>query len=199
MTFSFSCDIIDNVRRGKGQSGDTASADILENLIFGGIIMTIKNILNAFVKAMATIDIDVIYELYSTHSGHYDGYVEIPALRVSLYYNGEIAVNGYLYGYEECTEQSEENAGLNLYELITNEMEAHGLVFKSEIEGVKKSMLQSKATADGIIFHDDLFDSLFTAEELAECREKSRAEAHRAYKMFKTWLERLRACKVVAD
>lgn len=161
--------------------------------------MTIKNILNAFIKAMATIDIDVTYELYSTHSGHYDGYVEIPALRVSLYYNGEIAVNGYLYGYEECTEQSEENAGLSLYELTTSEMEKHGLVFKSEIEDAKRSMLQSKAEADGIIFKNDLFDSLFTAEELAECREKSRAEARRAYKMFKTWLERLKTCRVVAD
>lgn len=161
--------------------------------------MTIKNILNAFIKAMATIDIDVTYEMYSAHSGHYDIYKEIPALYITLYYNGNVAVSNYLYGYDECTEQSEESAGLNLYELITNEMETHGLVFKSEIEGVKKSMLQSKATADGIIFHDDLFDSLFTAEELAECREKSRAEAHRAYKMFKTWLEHLRACKVVAD
>ena len=161
--------------------------------------MTIKNILNAFTKAMATIDIDVTYKLYSAHSGHYDGWEEIPALYITLYYNGEMAVSDYLYGYEECTEQSEENAEANLFSLITSEMEIHGLVFKSEIEGVKKSMLRNKATADGIIFHDDLFDGLFTAEELAENRERDKAEAHRAYKRFKTWLERLKACKVVAD
>ena len=78
-------------------------------------------------------------------------------------------------------------------------MEIHGLVFKSELEGVEKSMLRNKATADGIIFHDDLFDSLFTAEELAENWERDKAEAHRAYKWFKACFERLKACKVVAD
>ena len=161
--------------------------------------MTIKSILNAFIKAMATIDIDVTYELYSAHSGHYDSWEEIPALYVTLYYNGETAVSDYLYGYEERTEQSEENAEANLYSLIFDEMELHGLVFKSEIEGVKKSMLRNKATADGIIFRDDLFDSLFTAEELAENRERDKAEAHRAYKRFKACFERLKACKVVAD
>ena len=161
--------------------------------------MTIKSILNAFIKAMATIDIDVSYEMCSAHSGHYDGWEEIPALYISLYYNGEVAVSDYLYGYEECTEQSEENSESNLYSLISNEMEIHGLVFKSELEGVKKSMLRNKAEADGIIFHDDLFDSLFTAEELAENRERDKAEAHRAYKRFKAYFERLKACKVVAD
>ena len=161
--------------------------------------MTIKSILNAFIKAMATIDIDVTYELHSAHSGHYDGWEEIPALYITLYYNGDAAVSDYLYGYEECTEQSEENSEANLYSLISNEMELHGLVFKSEIEGIKKSMLRNKATADGIIFHDDLFNSLFTAEELAENRERDKAEAHRAYKRFKACFERLKACKVVAD
>ena len=161
--------------------------------------MTIKNILNEFIKAMGNIGINVTYEMYSAHSGHYDGWEEIPALYISLYYNGEIAVSDYLYGYEECTEQSEENAESNLYSLISNEMELHGLVFKSEIEGVKKSMLRNKATADGIIFHDDLFDGLFTAEELAENRERDKAEAHKAYKRFKACFERLKACKVVAD
>ena len=110
-----------------------------------------------------------------------------------------MAVSDYLYGYEECTEQSEENAEANLYSLITSEMEIHRLVFKSELEGVKKSMLRNKATADGIIFHDDLFDSLFTAEELAENRERDKVEAHRAYKRLKAWFERLKAYKVVAD
>ena len=161
--------------------------------------MTIKNILNEFTKAMTNVGIDVTYEMCSAHSGHYDGWEEIPALYISLYYNGDVAVSDYLYGYEECTEQSEENAEANLYSLISNEMEIHGLVFKSELEGVKKSMLRNKATADGIIFHDDLFDGLFTAEELAENRERDKAEAHRAYKRFKTWLEHLKACKVVAD
>ena len=161
--------------------------------------MTIKSILNAFIKAMATININVTYELYSAHSGHYDGWEEIPALYISLYYNGDVAVSDYLYGYEECTEQSEENAEANLYSLITSEMEIHGLVFKSEIEGMKKAMLRNKATADGIIFRDALFDSLYTAEELAENRERDKAEAHRAYKRFKIWLEHLKACKVVAD
>ena len=161
--------------------------------------MTIKSILNAFIKAMATIGIDVTYELYSAHSGHYDGWEEIPALYITLYYNGEMAVSDYLYGYEECTEQSEENAESNLYSLITSEMEIHGLVFKSEIEGVKKAMLRNKAEADGIIFKDDIFDSLFTAEELAEEREREKAEAHRAYKRFKACFERLTAYKVVAD
>ena len=161
--------------------------------------MTIKNILNAFTKAMTNVGIDVTYEMYSAHSGHYDGWEEIPALYISLYYNGEIAVSDYLYGYEECTEQSEENAESNLYSLITSEMEIHGLVFKSEIEGVKKAMLRNKAEADGIIFKDDLFDSLYTAEELAEEREREKAEARRAYKRFKACFERLKACKVVAD
>ena len=161
--------------------------------------MTIKNILNAFIKAMATIDINVTYEMCSAHSGHYDGWEEIPALYISLYYNGDVAVSDYLYGYEECTEQSEENAEAKLYSLISNEMELHGLVFKSEIEGVKKAMLRNKAEADGIIFKDDLFDSLYTAEELAEEREREKAEAHRAYKRFKACFERLKACKVVAD
>ena len=161
--------------------------------------MTIKNILNEFIKAMATIDIDVTCELYSAHSGHYDGWEEIPALYISLYYNGDVAVSDYLYGYEECTEQSEENAESNLYSLISNEMELHGLVFKSEIEGVKKAMLRNKAEADGIIFRDDIFDSLYTAEELAEEREREKAEAHRAYKRFKACFERLKAYKVVAD
>ena len=161
--------------------------------------MTIKNILNEFTKAMATVGIDVTYEMYSAHSGHYDGWEEIPALYITLYYNGETAVSDYLYGYEECTEQSEENAEANLYSLITSEMEIHGLVFKSELEGVEKSMLRNKATADGIIFHDDLFDGLFTAEELAESRERDKAEAHRVYKRFKACFERLKACKVVTD
>ena len=161
--------------------------------------MTIKSILKAFIKAMATIGIDVTYEMYSAHSGHYDGWEEIPTLYISLYYNGEVAVSDYLYGYEECTEQSEENSEASLYSLISNEMELHGLVFKSEIEGVKKSMLRNKAMADGIIFHDDLFDSLFTAEELVENRERDKAEAHRAYKRFKACFERLKAYKVVAD
>ena len=161
--------------------------------------MTIKSILNAFVKAMATIDIDVTYELYSAHSGHYDGWEEIPALYITLYYNGDAAVSDYLYGYEECTEQSEENAESNLYSLISNEMELYGLVFKSEIESVKKALLRNKAMADGIIFRDALFDSLYTAEELAENRERSKAEAHRAYKRFKACFERLKAYKVVAD
>ena len=159
--------------------------------------MTIKSILNAFIKAMATISIDVTYEMYSAHSGHYDGWEEIPALYISLYYNGEIAVSDYLYGYEECTEQSEENAEANLYSLITSEMEIHGLVFKSEIEGVKKAMLRNKAEADGIIFKDDIFDSLYTAEELAEEREREKAEAHRTYKRFKACFECLKAYKVV--
>ena len=161
--------------------------------------MTVKNILDEFIKAMATIDIDVTYELYSAHSGHYDGWEEIPALYISLYYNGDVAVSDYLYGYEECTEQSEENSESNLYSLITSEMEIHGLVFKSEIESVKKALLRNKAMADGIIFRDALFDSLYTAEELAENRERDKAEAHRAYKRFKIWLEHLKACKVVAD
>ena len=161
--------------------------------------MTIKNILNAFIKAMATIGIDVTYEMCSAHSGHYDGWEEIPALYISLYYNGDVAVSDYLYGYEECTEQSEENAESNLYSLISNEMEKHGLVFKSEIEAVKKAMLRNKAEADGIIFRDDIFDSLYTAEELAEEREREKAEAHRAYKRFKACFERLKAYKVVAD
>lgn len=161
--------------------------------------MTIKSILKAFIKAMATIGIDVTYEMYSAHSGHYDGWEEIPALYISLYYNGDVAVSNYLYGYEECTEQSEENSEASLYSLISNEMELHGLVFKSEIEGVKKSMLRNKAMADGIIFHDDLFDSLFTAEELVENRERDKAEAHRAYERFKACFERLKAYKVVAD
>ena len=159
--------------------------------------MTIKSILNAFIKAMATIDIDVTYEMCSAHSGHYDGWEEIPTLYISLYYNGEIAVSDYLYGYEECTEQSEENAEANLYSLISNEMEIHGLVFKSEIEGVKKAMLRNKAEADGIIFRDDIFDSLYTAEELAEERGREKAEAYRGYKRFKACFERLKACKVV--
>ena len=161
--------------------------------------MTIKSILKAFIKAMATIGIDVTYEMYSAHSGHYDGWEEIPALYISLYYNGEVAVSDYLYGYEECTEQSEENSEASLYSLISNEMEIHGLVFKSELEGIKKSMLRNKAEADGIIFRDDIFDSLYTAEELVENRERDKAEAHRAYKRFKACFERLKAYKVVAD